>query len=71
MSKTYFRGPLASTQIILPVKPPMMPGIYCPSDEIANIATIHAGVYARAPAAKTGFHIPREQLAKTVRESER
>jgi hypothetical protein len=48
-----------------------MSGIYGPSDETENVATIHAAVCAGAPAANTGFNIPREDLPKTVLESER
>jgi hypothetical protein len=48
-----------------------MSGIYGPSDETGDVATIHTAVYAGAPAANTGFHISREDLPKTVLESER
>jgi hypothetical protein len=46
-------------------------GIYGSSDETENIATVRAAVYAGVPAANTRFHIPKEGMPKTVRESER
>ncbi len=45
--------------------------IYALSDDTENIATIPAAVYSGVPSVDTGFHIPSEELPKTVRESER
>jgi hypothetical protein len=48
-----------------------MSDIYGPSDDTESMATIHPAAYSEDSAANTGFHIPKEDLPKTVRESER